>query len=63
MDPKVLVAGVTGRFSYVAYGADGYVNRTVEKEVISSDAICGAIDIIGKQRLFLSGILAGLHLK
>ncbi|MCF0128939.1 MAG: dolichyl-phosphate mannose synthase [Pseudobutyrivibrio sp.] len=30
------------KFSYVAYGEDGLVNRTVEKEVISNDAICGA---------------------
>lgn len=30
------------RFSFVAYGEDGLVNRTVEKEVISNDAICGA---------------------
>lgn len=30
------------KFSYVAYGSDGYINRTVEKEVISDDAICGA---------------------
>jgi hypothetical protein len=51
MDPKVLVAGVTGRFSYVAYGADGYVNRTVEKEVISSDAICGAYYFSNKEIL------------
>lgn len=30
------------RFSYTAFGSDGFVNRTVEKEVISNDAICGA---------------------
>lgn len=30
------------KFSFVAYGEDGFVNRTVEKEVISNDAICGA---------------------
>lgn len=30
------------RFSFVSYGKDGYINRTVEKEVISNDAICGA---------------------
>lgn len=30
------------KFSYVAYDENGYVNRTVEKEVISNDAICGA---------------------
>lgn len=30
------------RFSFVAYDEDGYVNRTVEKKVISHDAICGA---------------------
>lgn len=29
-------------FSYVACGSDGSVIRTVEKEVISNDAICGA---------------------
>lgn len=37
------------RFSYVAYGDDGYINRTVEKEVISSDAICGAYYFSNKQ--------------
>jgi NDP-sugar pyrophosphorylase family protein len=37
------------RFSYVAYGEDGYVNRTVEKEVISNDAICGAYFFRNKQ--------------
>lgn len=30
------------KFSFLAYGEDGYVCRTVEKEVISKDAICGA---------------------
>lgn len=30
------------RFSYAAYDENGYVCRTVEKEVISNDAICGA---------------------
>lgn len=30
------------KFSFVAYDENGYVNRTVEKEVISEDAICGA---------------------
>ena len=30
------------RFSFVAYDEQGYVIRTVEKEVISNDAICGA---------------------
>ena len=30
------------KFSFLAYGEDGYVTKTVEKEVISNDAICGA---------------------
>lgn len=30
------------KFSFVAYDDDGFVNKTVEKEVISNDAICGA---------------------
>lgn len=30
------------KFSFLAYGEDGYVCRTVEKQVISQDAICGA---------------------
>ena len=30
------------KFSFLAYGEDGFVSRTVEKEVISNDAICGA---------------------
>ena len=30
------------KFSYLAYGEDGRVCRTVEKQVISNDAICGA---------------------
>lgn len=30
------------KFSYAAFDERGYVNRTVEKQVISSDAICGA---------------------
>ncbi|MBR4308000.1 MAG: glycosyltransferase family 2 protein [Oscillospiraceae bacterium] len=30
------------KFSFLAYGEDGYVSRTVEKQVISEDAICGA---------------------
>lgn len=30
------------RFSFLAYDADGNVCRTVEKQVISHDAICGA---------------------
>lgn len=30
------------KFSYLAYDAAGNVSRTVEKEVISHDAICGA---------------------
>ena len=30
------------KFSYAAFDEKGYVTRTVEKEVISSDAICGA---------------------
>ena len=29
-------------FSYVAFGDDGYINKTVEKVVISNDAVCGA---------------------
>lgn len=37
------------RFSFVAYGEDGLVNRTVEKEVISNDAICGAYYFKNKQ--------------
>jgi len=30
------------KFSYASFDENGYVNRTVEKEVISNDAICGA---------------------
>ncbi len=30
------------KFSFLAYGADGFVSHTVEKQVISNDAICGA---------------------
>ena len=30
------------RFSYAAFDEDGFVTRTVEKQVISRDAICGA---------------------
>jgi len=30
------------KFSFASFDSDGYVNRTVEKQVISSDAICGA---------------------
>ena len=30
------------KFSFLDYNADGTVSRTVEKEVISNDAICGA---------------------
>ena len=30
------------KFSYAAFDENGYVNKTVEKQVISSDAICGA---------------------
>lgn len=30
------------RFSYVECGSDGYAVRTVEKQVVSEDAICGA---------------------
>lgn len=30
------------KYSYVAYNESGYVNKTVEKKVISNDAICGA---------------------
>lgn len=30
------------KYSYVAYDKQGYVSRTVEKQVISNDAICGA---------------------
>ena len=30
------------KFSYAAFDEEGYVVRTVEKEVISNDAICGA---------------------
>lgn len=29
-------------YSYLQYGADGNVQRTVEKQVVSHDAICGA---------------------
>lgn len=35
-------ASKDAKYSYVAYGNDGNVNRTAEKEVISNDAICGA---------------------
>lgn len=37
------------RFSYVAYDENGFVTRTVEKEVISNDAICGAYYFRNKQ--------------
>lgn len=30
------------KFSYAAFDEDGFVTKTVEKQVISSDAICGA---------------------
>ena len=30
------------KYSFLAYGEDGYVCRTVEKQAISEDAICGA---------------------
>ena len=30
------------KFSYAAFDDDGYVTKTVEKQVISTDAICGA---------------------
>lgn len=30
------------KFSYAAFDENGFVNRTVEKQVISHDAICGA---------------------
>jgi len=30
------------KYSFLAYGLDGNIIRTVEKEVISNDAICGA---------------------
>jgi len=30
------------KYSFLEYGRDGYVTRTVEKQVISGDAICGA---------------------
>lgn len=37
------------KFSFVAYDKKGYVNRTVEKQVISEDAICGAYYFKNKQ--------------
>lgn len=30
------------KFSFVSFGEDGFVNKTIEKQVISNDAICGA---------------------
>jgi len=30
------------KFSYASFDSEGYVNKTVEKQVISNDAICGA---------------------
>lgn len=40
------------KFSYVAYDENGKVTHTVEKEVVSNDAICGAYYFKNKQ-LFL----------
>lgn len=40
------------KFSYVSYDENGFVNRTVEKQVISQDAICGAYYFRDK-RIFL----------
>lgn len=37
------------KFSFVSYDENGYVNRTVEKQVISEDAICGAYYFKNKQ--------------
>lgn len=37
------------KFSFVAYDAHGYVTRTIEKQVISEDAICGAYYFKNKQ--------------
>lgn len=37
------------KFSFVSYDENGYVNRTVEKQVISEDAICGAYYFRNKQ--------------
>lgn len=37
------------KFSYAAFDEEGYVVRTVEKEVISSDAICGAYYFANKE--------------
>lgn len=36
------------KFSYAAFDENGYVTRTVEKQVISRDAICGAYYFIDK---------------
>lgn len=37
------------KFSFVAYDENGYVSRTIEKQVISEDAICGAYYFKNKQ--------------
>ena len=37
------------RFSFVSFSEDGFVNKTIEKQAISSDAICGAYYFKNKQ--------------
>lgn len=37
------------KFSFAAFDENGYVTRTVEKEVISNDAICGAYYFANRQ--------------
>lgn len=36
-------------FSFVSFSEDGFVNKTIEKQAISSDAICGAYYFKNKQ--------------
>ena len=48
------------RHSYLQYGADGRVCHTVEKQVVSHDAICGAYYFKNKQ-LYASACAEYLH--
>lgn len=43
------------KFSYVSYDENGYVNGTVEKKVVSNDAICGAYYFKDKET-FISAV-------
>ena len=47
-------------YSYLQYGADGRVCHTVEKQVVSHDAICGAYYFKNKQ-LYASACAEYLH--